>query len=59
MCKKKKIKFMPCECRCNKVFCLRHKAREDNQCTFDILGKGAEELSKEIPIVIADRVEQI
>ncbi|KAK2722313.1 hypothetical protein QYM36_002743, partial [Artemia franciscana] len=49
----KKIKLIFYEGRYNKAFCLQNRAREDHQCTFDILGKGAEELSKENPLVVA------
>ena len=58
MCKKK-IKLTPFDCKCDKVFCLRHKAREDHDCTFDYLEKGNEELSEEIPLVVAEKVRHI
>ena len=58
MCKKK-IKLTLFDCKCDKVFCLRHKAREDHDCTFDYLEKGNEELSEEIPLVFAEKVRHI
>ena len=54
MCKKK-IKLIFYEGRYKKAFCLQNREREDHHCTFDVLGKGAEVLSKEIPHVVADR----
>ena len=44
----KKVGIFGVECRCNLVFCTRHRLPESHQCSFDFKTSGKNQLSKDL-----------
>lgn len=47
----KKLKMINFTCKCNKTFCLMHKAPEQHNCTFNHKELFKEQLIKNNPII--------
>ena len=43
-------------CKCKKFFCYKHRFPEYHNCTFDYQSKPREELKKNMPVIVADKV---
>ena len=46
-------------CKCEKVFCSKHRNFNDHSCTFDYQQHGKELLEKNNPVVVASKVDQL
>lgn len=66
--KKKKNKCLSCKkkvgltgfiCRCGGMFCSIHRYSDKHVCAFDYKALGAEEISKNNPTVVAEKVAKI
>merc|ERR1719414_1669145 len=66
--KKKKNKCLSCKkkvgltgfiCRCGGMFCSIHRYSDKHACAFDYKALGAEEISKNNPTVVAEKVAKI
>ncbi|KAI2808995.1 hypothetical protein RDWZM_003547 [Blomia tropicalis] len=66
--KKKKTKCAKCRinvgviafpCRCGGIFCGTHRYASEHSCTFDYKEHGAEEIRKNNPQVIGEKVQKI
>ena len=56
-CRKKTIVLT--ECPCKKHFCLKCRYPEEHECTFDYKQKAVNELVKNNPIVVAEKISKI
>lgn len=56
-----KVKLMLADfaCRCNQYYCSQHRGSELHKCTFDYRATGKELLNKQMPTIIADKLECI
>ena len=43
-------------CKCENFFCYKHRFPEYHNCTFDYQSKQREELKKNMPVIVADKV---
>lgn len=66
--KKKKTKCTKCKvnvgvigfpCRCGGIFCSSHRYANEHSCTFDYREHGAEEIRKNNPQVIGEKIKKI
>lgn len=66
--KKKKNKCQACnkkvgltgfECRCGGLFCSIHRYSDKHGCTFDYKEYGAQEIRKNNPVVIGEKIQKI
>ena len=55
---KKKITFN-IDCRCNKVFCNKHRLPIDHNCTFNIKELNMKEIEKNNPKIIKEKIKKI
>lgn len=55
----KKIKLTDVECRCKKIFCLKHRLPENHSCDFDYKSLEKEILKKNLNKVVAEKVAKI
>lgn len=55
---KKKILIVS-ECSCGKQFCLSCRHPEDHECTFNHKQKAIDELIKQNPVIIGEKVSKI
>lgn len=46
-------------CRCGGIFCGTHRYASEHKCTFDYKEHGAEEIRKNNPQVIGEKVQKI
>ncbi|KAG8257589.1 AN1-type zinc finger protein 6 [Homalodisca vitripennis] len=47
------------ECRCGGLYCAAHRYSERHDCTFDYRTLGAEEIRKNNPVVVAEKIRKI
>jgi hypothetical protein len=57
LCKKKTI--FQYECKCGQRFCIHHKNAENHNCKFDYKNYHKQELLKNNPIIIAEKIKKI
>ena len=43
-------------CKCEKIFCSKHILPEKHNCTFDHKSKQREEMKKNMPVIVSDKV---
>jgi hypothetical protein len=56
-----KVKLMLADfaCRCKNFYCSQHRASELHKCSFDYKAVGKDSLTKQMPTVVADKLERI
>jgi len=55
----KKVSLMGVKCRCGNTFCKAHRLPEDHDCDFDFKQAGQAKLNKDMPSVVASKMEKI
>jgi len=55
----KKVGLLGFKCKCNYVFCSRHRYNDKHDCTYDYKGAARTVLLKENPVVIASKVDKL
>ena len=55
----KKLKLIDYVCKCEIRFCIRHKHPENHTCNFDHKRKFKEQLKKDNPIIIGEKIRKI
>ena len=56
---KKKLGINGFNCKCNKIFCSKHRYSFEHSCTVDHIKNKKEEIKKNNPVVKADKFEKI
>ncbi|XP_009408498.2 zinc finger A20 and AN1 domain-containing stress-associated protein 6 [Musa acuminata AAA Group] len=56
---KKRVGLTGFKCRCSSTFCSAHRYPETHECSFDYKTAGREAISKENPVVKAEKIEKI
>jgi len=56
---RKKIGLTGFECRCGKMFCGLHRYSDTHDCSFDYRQLGAEEIRKNNPLVVSEKIKKI
>jgi len=46
-------------CRCGGVFCSLHRYADEHNCTFDYREAGAEEIRRNNPQIIGEKIQKI
>lgn len=54
-----KAVLIPMICKCDQVFCIKHRTPEKHSCNFDFLAAARATIAKENPVVIASKVDKI
>jgi len=66
--KKKKTRCTKCKvnvgcigfpCRCGGIFCSTHRYANEHSCTFDYKEHGAEEIRKNNPQIVGEKIQKI
>lgn len=47
------------ECRCGGLFCSVHRYSDKHDCKFDYRGMGAQEIRRNNPVVVGEKVQKI
>lgn len=47
------------KCRCEKVFCIKHKNPEDHKCTFDFVADAKKKLAKKNIKVVNEKLTKV
>ncbi|KAL5198498.1 hypothetical protein ABZP36_002010 [Zizania latifolia] len=55
----KKVGLTGFQCRCGGTFCSTHRYTESHKCTFDYKKAGRDQIAKQNPVVIAEKIEKI
>lgn len=58
MCRKK-VGLTGFECRCGGLFCSLHRYSDKHECSFDYKQLGAQEIRKNNPIVVGEKIQKI
>lgn len=58
MCRKK-VGLTGFMCRCGGLFCSLHRYSNEHSCTFDYKELGAQEIRKNNPLVVGDKIQKI
>lgn len=58
MCRKK-VGLTGFECRCGGLFCSVHRYSDKHDCTFDYKELGAQEIRKNNPVVVGEKIQKI
>lgn len=59
-CKTKKVGVIPFTCKCGfKNLCVKCRLPFDHKCTYDYKKEWKDTLEKQLPVVIADKLEKI
>lgn len=56
---KKKVGLTGFTCRCGGLYCSIHRYSDKHECNFDYKELGAQEISKNNPVVVAKKVQKI
>ncbi|UYV76459.1 ZFAND6 [Cordylochernes scorpioides] len=56
---RKKVGLTGFTCRCGGLFCSLHRYSNEHDCTFDYRNLGAEEIRKNNPLVIGEKVRKL
>ncbi|CAL8082478.1 unnamed protein product [Orchesella dallaii] len=56
---RKKVGLTGFECRCGGLFCSVHRYSDKHDCTFDYRQLGAEEIRKNNPVVVGEKIHKI
>ncbi|KAJ7537101.1 hypothetical protein O6H91_12G097300 [Diphasiastrum complanatum] len=55
----KRVGLTGFKCRCGDIFCSLHRYSDKHNCTFDYKAAGRDAISKENPVVKAEKIEKI
>lgn len=59
-CKKKlNIIMASIKCKCNNIFCKKHRHPENHQCTYNYKLAAMQQITKKLPVVKARKMEYI
>lgn len=58
MCRKK-VGLTGFECRCGGLYCSLHRYSNEHNCTFDYKELGAQEIRKNNPLVVGEKIQKI
>lgn len=47
------------KCRCDNMYCDKHRYADDHSCTFDYVSMHKEQLTKDNPVVVAAKLEKL
>jgi len=56
---KKKVGLTGFDCRCGGLYCGTHRYSDKHQCTFDYKNHGAEEIRKNNPVIVGEKLNKI
>lgn len=56
---RKKVGLTGFQCRCGGLFCSIHRYSNEHDCTFDYKEMGAQEIRKNNPVVVGDKIQKI
>jgi len=56
---RKKVGLTGFECRCGGLFCGVHRYSDKHNCTFDYRGMGAQEIRRNNPVVVGEKIQKI
>jgi len=56
---RKKVGLTGFECRCGGLFCSTHRYSDKHNCSFDYRQLGAEEIRKNNPVVVCEKINKI
>eukprot|EP00178_Gracilaria_changii_P012272 TRINITY_DN34774_c0_g1_i1.p1 TRINITY_DN34774_c0_g1~~TRINITY_DN34774_c0_g1_i1.p1 ORF type:complete len:148 (+),score=10.50 TRINITY_DN34774_c0_g1_i1:116-559(+) len=56
---KKRVGLTGIKCKCEYVFCGKHRYAEAHECTFNYKQQGREILKDQLPVVAAQKIEKI
>jgi len=56
---RKKVGLTGFECRCAGLFCSTHRYSDKHNCSFDYRQLGAEEIRKNNPVVVSEKINKI
>ena len=55
----KRLKLTDMTCRCEKVFCSKHRIPEAHACTFNYRAVGKTQIKEENPLVVPEKISNI
>lgn len=56
---RKKVGLTGFQCRCGGTFCSMHRYADSHECSFDYKKAGREQIAKQNPVVIAEKINKI
>ncbi|XP_062189563.1 zinc finger A20 and AN1 domain-containing stress-associated protein 9-like [Phragmites australis] len=56
---RKKVGLTGFQCRCGGTFCSMHRYTDSHECTFDYKKAAREQIAKQNPVVIAEKINKI
>lgn len=56
---RKKVGLTGFECRCGGLFCAIHRYSDKHECTFDYREHGANEIRRNNPVVVGEKIQKI
>lgn len=56
---RKKVGLTGFECRCGGLFCSVHRYSDKHDCKFDYREMGAQEIRRNNPVVVGEKVQKI
>jgi len=56
---RKKVGLTGFECRCAGLFCSVHRYSDEHNCTFDYREHGAQEIRRNNPVVVGEKIQKI
>ncbi|XP_031562815.1 AN1-type zinc finger protein 6-like [Actinia tenebrosa] len=56
---RKKVGLTGFECRCGNVFCGLHRYSDKHGCTFDYKAEGRAKITKDNPVILAEKIQKI
>ncbi|KAG0541768.1 hypothetical protein BDA96_02G045900 [Sorghum bicolor] len=56
---RKKVGLTGFQCRCGGTFCSMHRYTDSHQCTFDYKTAAREQIAKQNPVVMAEKINKI
>ena len=56
---RKKVGLTGFQCRCGGTFCSMHRYADSHECTFDYKKAGREQIAKQNPVVMAEKINKI
>ncbi|KAG8100603.1 hypothetical protein GUJ93_ZPchr0013g35598 [Zizania palustris] len=56
---RKKVGLTGYQCRCGGTFCSTHRYSESHECTFDYKKAGRDQIARQNPVVIAEKINKI
>jgi len=56
---RKKVGLLGFECRCGGLFCGTHRYSDKHDCSFDYREMGAQEIRKNNPVVVSEKIKKL